>query len=238
MELYDELIREVMTSVRPDREWAYDPGEVCRQTDSGTLILSKDSAFEFGGSALPAVNGIFFTTKQDFGDRVLLMGNDIADTRTDAPFARISVIRLEEQNEEDEGFYRQLKDIEFVKYHIFPEGCLLRLSPESRREQIRIGKQAVKSGLSLKNIGFAFLEAYKKIPGVKAAEVIYITDKQFDYRKLSALTEKASAVTSSLNRIFDGLEISCDTCELKAVCDEVEGLRQLHFGKDDKNART
>ena len=95
-----------------------------------------------------------------------------------------------------------------------------------------MSKKAVKDGLSLKSIGFTFIEEYKKNPSVKAVTVVFITDPSFDYKKLKADSEKAFAVTESLNKIFDGLEISCDTCELKSICDEVEGLRKLHFGKE------
>ena len=38
-------------------------------------------------------------------------------------------------DEDDEIVYRTLKDIEFAKYHVYPEGYMVRMSPESYREQ-------------------------------------------------------------------------------------------------------
>lgn len=111
---------------------------------------------------------------------------------------------------------------------------MLRLSPQSKREQIRISKKAVADGLSLKNIGFGFIEQYKKNPAVKAVKIIFITEKDFEYKKLKTMSEKAFKITESLNRIFDGLELDCNSCELKAICDEVEGMKELHFGKEKK----
>ena len=96
----------------------------------------------------------------------------------------------------------------------------------------RVGKKALQNGLSFENIGCGFIAAYKKDPLVKAVRVLFITQRDFDYKTTAALCSKANAVTESLNKILEGLEISCDTCELKSVCDEVEGLRQLHFGKE------
>ena len=233
MELYNKLIEEIMSFLPDSRKYDFEPSEVCRKTDSSTLILSKDAAFEFGGGALPAVNSTLFSTDADISDCVMLCGKDIAEVSGDTPYARIALIKLKkEAMPDDDEIYKQLKDIELSKYHVYPDGCLIRLSPESRREQIRISKKAVKERLSLKNIGFAFIEEYKKNPLVSAVSIVFVTDKSYDYKTLGAASEKASAITESLNKILEGLEISCDTCELKSICDEVEGLRQLHFGKE------
>ena len=37
--------------------------------------------------------------------------------------------------------------MEFVKYHVFPQGYMMRVSPENGREQVRVSKQAVKRGI-------------------------------------------------------------------------------------------
>lgn len=233
MDLYNGFIDGILGSTQGCPFFPYDPAEVCRRTDSGTLILSKEAAFELGGMGLPAVSSTLFCTGRDVNDGVILLGKDIGELTADAPYARAAIISLDEKvSEDDDSVYKQLKDIEFAKYHVYPEGCLVRLSPESRREQIRVSKKAVQSGLSLKNIGFTFIEEYKKNPAVRSVTVVFVTDPSFDYKKLKADSDKAQDVTESLNKILDGLEISCDTCELKAICDEVEGLRQLHFGKD------
>lgn len=233
MELYNKLIEEITASLPKSRKYPFSKEEVCKKTDSGTIILSKDSAFEFGGGALPAVNTALFSTDADISDCVILCGNDIPEISGDMPYARIALIKLRKEAMPDEDeVYKQLKDIELSKYHVYPEGCLIRLSPESRREQLRISKKAVSEGLSLKNIGFAFIEEYKKNPLVGAVSILFITDKSYNYKALGEISEKAAAITQSLNKILEGLEISCDTCELKSICDEVEGLRQLHFGKE------
>ena len=233
MELYDRLISDIFAAAGECKTCIYDKSNVCAMTDAGTLILSRETAFEFGAPPLPAINAVLFTTNRDTQDRVLLRGNDIAQPDADTPYARIAVVSLNENEMPDgDSLYKRLKDIEFAKYRVHPEGCLLRQSPESKREQLRVGKKAVQSGLSLMNIGCGFIEEYKKDPLVRAVTVLFVTEKDFDYKNIASLVSKANAVTESLNKIFDGLEISCDTCELKPICDEVEGLRRLHFGKD------
>lgn len=233
MELYDKLIKEIFDAAGECRGFDHAPSKACEMTDAGTLILLKEAAFEFGAQPLPAINAVLFTDDENISDRVLLKGTDIAGTTSDAPYARITVISLNaDKMPDDDGLYKKLKDIEFAKYHVHPAGCLLRQSPESGREQLRVSKNAVKSGLSLENIGCGFISEYKKEPLVKAVSVLFITEKNFDYKKLASLSSKARGITDSMNKILEGLEISCDTCELKTICDEVEGLRKLHFGKD------
>lgn len=233
MELYDKLINEIFDAADGSRIFPYAKEKVCKMTDAGTLILSKETAYELGAQPLPAVNAVLFTTDENIKNEIRLTGKDIGEINADAPYARITVVSLNEKElPEDDKLYKRLKDIEFVKYHVHPADCLLRQSPESKREQLRVGKKAVQNGLSLENVGCGFIEEYKKDPLVKAVTVLFLTEKNFDYKNIAALAAKANTVTESLNKIFDGLEISCDTCELKPICDEVEGLRQLHFGKE------
>lgn len=236
MIFYDKIIEETKRLVEGDMIFGYAEDEVCRIGDRGDLILSSETAFEFGGSALPAVSLTLFCSDSDIKDEVVIMGNDIEKTASDTPYARIAVISLDETKlPGKDDIYKALKDIEFARYRFYPKDCLLRVSSESRREQLRISKKAVSDGLSLKNIGFGLIDAYKKNNAVKAVKIIFITKKDFDYKELRLLSEKANKITQSLNKIMDGLEVSCNTCEMKALCDEVEGMKQLHFKKEKKS---
>lgn len=235
LDLYDKLIEQLLSSVAVDsaKRWGFDSSQICKKCSGSPLILSKDAAYELGGSALPAIGSTLFSTDSQISDSVILFGKDIFELNRDTAYARVSLVSLNEDKLTDfDVLYKQLKEIEFVKYRIFPDGCMIRLSPESSREQVRISKNAVREGLSFKNIGFGYIDEYKKDPAVKAATVIFVTEPRHDYKKLSAISTKAYAITQSLNKIFEGLEISCDTCNLKPICDEVEGLRKLHFNKE------
>ena len=127
-----------------------------------------------------------------------------------------------------------LKDIEFAKYHVYPEGYMTRMSPESFREQIRVSKTALRKGISFKNIGMNYISEYKKDPNVIAATVIFITDPGFDYGKLKDMAKKANDITGTLTHILEGLPTDCSVCALKDVCEEVEGMKELHFGVGSK----
>lgn len=232
MELYNGLTELLREAASGGREYDYIPGDACGKAEKGSIILTKETAFELGGSALPAVSGAMFCGSGEITDGVVLCGKDIGELSSDAPYARFAVISLKDgADEDDDTVYTHLKNAELAKYHVYPKGCLIRLSPESRREQLRVGKKAA-AELSLKNIGFSFIEEYKKSELVEAVKIYFFTGSGFDYKKLGELADKASAVTESLNKIMQGLAVSCDTCELKEICDEVDGLRKLHFGKE------
>ncbi len=161
---------------------------------------------------------------------MLLYGKDMGEIKGDCDFARIVLLRIGDIDGDDEVIYRTLKDIEFSKYHVYPEGYMVRISPESYREQIRVSKAAVKKGISFRSVGMDYISEYRKNENVLAATVIFITDPSFDYASLKELAKKASAVTGTLTHILEGLPTDCSVCALKDVCEEVEGMKELHFG--------
>ena len=66
--------------------------------------------------------------------------------------------------------------------------------------------------------------------------VIFMTDPSIDYAKLKALAKKSADVTGTLTHILEGLPTDCSVCALKDICDEVEGMKELHFGVGEKGA--
>ena len=49
-----------------------------------------------------------------------------------------------------------------------------------------------------------------------------------------ALFALRMAITNTLTHIMEGLPTDCTVCQLKDICDEVEGMKELHFGVGDK----
>ena len=131
--------------------------------------------------------------------------------------------------------YAAIRNIEFVKYHVFPDGYMMRVSPESSREQIRVSKKAVKKGISFYKVGCDFIKQYKKNPNITNVRVIFVT-KDVDFKALHATAKKIEDVTKTMNTILEGMpeDLDCASCSFKPVCDEVEGLKELHFGKAAK----
>ena len=53
-------------------------------------------------------------------------------------------------------------------------------------------------------------------------------------KALKPNAKKVDDITKTLSHILDGLPTDCGHCSLKPVCDEVEGMKELHFGVGDK----
>ena len=235
MNLFDDMIKDILAQLdqlaamenarlgKPSRTWK-DVGE-------HHMILGKEMAYELGGQNTLGLSGCLYTTGPLlFPQGVYLYGNDLTQIRTSQSYARIVAAELEGGDDED-ILYRKFREIDYVRYHIHPEGYMARISPVSQREPVRIGKRALKNKISFRDVGQMYLERYQRIPQVKNVNVIFVTHKDFDYRTLEGTFHRAEQITQSLNHIFTSLNMDCDTCSLKTICDEVEGLRALHFGQ-------
>ena len=196
------------------------------------LILKSEMAYELGGGILPAVSGLCFTSNQSLvgGNQVLVYGPDLDSIKGDSPFGRVTILSVSQDGlGEDDKAYALMKQVEYTRYHVHPKGYMMRVSTASGREPVRVGKEALDNGLNFGKVGSLFLKEYRKYPEVVSAKVIFITAPDFPYDEFSRLVKRTQTITESLNHIFNDLQMDCGTCGFKPVCDEVEGLRELHI---------
>ena len=145
----------------------------------------------------------------------------------DTAFGKIVFLEIEEIDEETA--FDRIKELELIRYNCSPDGFMTRASALSMREQIRVSKKAVKKGITFADYGSVLLQEYLKNPIVKSAQIIFITQfEKFD--ELLMLADKIKSTTSALNHILDNV-FDCSTCNLKEICDEVEGMKELHLKK-------
>lgn len=241
MELYNELIRETegLLEGKPLQSWDYDSSAAWPDAGVSELVLGRDAAFELGGSGKPALHYTCVTTSPSLveRDQVLLWGPDLRELRADAPYARIALLRvgdIESDDGDDTVAYNAIKDMEFVKYHVFPKGYMLRISTEDNREQVRVSRKALGEGMSFYRVGCDFIRCYRKNPNVLGVKLIFITAPDGPYEALAACGRRSTAITRTLCTILDGLPMDCSACHLKPICDEVEGMRELHFGHNGR----
>ena len=239
MELYNSLINDTRAQLEglSAKVWDYSPADCWTDIGSSELVLQRDAAYEMGALGKGSANYVLFTSSSELvnKDQVILYGPDMGQIKGDCDFARIVLLRVGVLDDDDEAVYRTLKDIEFAKYHVYPDGYMVRMSPESSREQVRVSKKALAKGISFRSVGASYVAEYKKDANVLNATVIFITDPKADYAALQAAAKKASAVTGTLTHILEGLPTDCSICALKDICDEVEGMKELHFGVGDKS---
>ena len=202
--------------------------------DGGTnqLLFRSDTACELGGGTLPAVSGIALTDQRDLvpQDEILLCGPDLPSCRGEVPYARLTLLRVRE-SEMGEGsrIYQTIRKIEYTRYHVSPQGFMLRISPMNHRESVRVGKQVLEEGLDFARIGQSFLRAYHQHPAVEAVKLIFITQPDFPYAEAERVADNAENITKTLDHLLQKVKMDCNVCNLKDICAEVENLCKTDF---------
>lgn len=224
MDFFDSLIKDVYALTDNLQPKSYDYNEENAREDLGynQVILQRDSAYVLSGT------GFNLVTSSDVKQGIVVVGKDMQSIKKNQPFARISVVQIDEQSDEQSA-YNLIRKIEYVKYHYFPEGYMIRTTSRSHKESVRVSKKSLKNGMNFEQVGSLLISRYKQIPQVKNVCVIFITDENADFSFFEKLAKKNNDITETLNHIMNNVVFDCDTCNLKAVCDEVEGLKELHF---------
>ena len=105
---------------------------------------------------------------------------------------------------------------------------MIRAAAFSNREQARVSRKALDKGLTFEQVGNLFIRQYRRSRFVQAVKVIFITLPQAPYRDLDGLATRTNKIIGALNHILDDVDMDCKACEWKPVCDEVEGLKEMH----------
>lgn len=222
MKFFDSLILETekLISSLPKKEFS----KTVSWSDLGQnqVIMRRDTAYELDGV------GFNLVTSAEVCDGVVLVGDDLGEIKDNRRFARIAVVQIEDNGDEQKA-YNLIKKIDYVKYHTFPDGYMIRSTSRSHKESVRVSKNAISDGADFCKIGSLMIEKYKEIPAVKGVKIFFITAPEADYGESERIANKNHQITETLNHVMNSINFDCDTCNLKAICDEVEGMKELHF---------
>ena len=224
MEFFSSLINEVsaLTGALQQKTYNYSQADAWSDAAYSQVILQRDTAFELEGV------GFNLFTSSDVDEGIVVVGDDLEDIASSRKFARICLIQLDDCGGEQET-YKAIKKADYVKYHCFPDGYMMRTTSRSHKESVRVSKSALKKGISFEKVGNLFISKYKELPKVRGVRVIFITHKSASYKKLEDMAQKSTAIAETLNHIMNSVTFDCDSCNLKPICDEVEGMKELHF---------
>lgn len=227
MKFFDSLIDSVFDMVSPLKSQSFFKGEPWNDAGGIQVIMRRDTAFELEGT------GFNLVTSKEIGDEIIVIGDDLADIKENRSFARISIVQIDDVGDEQKA-YNLIKKIEYVKYHCFPDGFMMRSTSRSHKEAVRVSKSAIKNGMDFCSVGSLLIDKYKENPAVKGVKILFVTAPDADYEKLEKTAQKNSEIAETLNHIMNSVTFDCDTCNLKAICDEVDGMRELHFKNSGK----
>lgn len=239
MKIFAEVTEKILSLLPEDADKSvfYSDGLCAENGEKNSILFRCDTAYELGGGGKSSVCSIVFTDLPSVRDEVILYGPDLSEITEDTPFAHLTFVQLKQRNEE-ELTYEQLKNIGFTAFQIYPKGYHIRISPSASKEQVRVAKTAIQSDppLSFLNVGCSLIRAFRSNDDVEAVRTVFITKKDFDYRALSGLAQKVKKITDAVHSTLQLDELDCASCKMKDICDEVEGLRELHLKKEkEKN---
>jgi len=236
MKLYDEIIKKIVDHFQDSENLLSKATEWATVSDR-SMILRSDMAFELGADFKPGVGMTLITDSEELvsGDAVKVLGPELSEISGDGPFARIALVRVDSSvMGQGEALYNAIRKLEYVRYHFHPEGFMMRVSSSKEKETVRVGKEALSRGLSFATVGKMMIDAFKQNKAVTDVTILYITRGDFDYKKLLSLGKEAEGITKTIDHIFKNVTMDCNVCNLQEICDEVEGLRELHFGQETK----
>ena len=243
MELYQNILSHLAELVRlapVRRKYPYDAKNIRRETERCEMIMKRHTAYELGDSGTASANCTIMTTETGgifSGNQTIVVGKDLCEIHQDTSYARIVVLTVapemleESENNTGEMIFRNLQKLDFVKYHVFMDGCMLRISPESCEEHLRIHKSAIADKISFEQLGNTFIRRFLAEKYVKSVTVIFFADYPEEKYQLSTNCKKVREITQTFSKILEGMPTDCNVCKMKAICDEIEGMRELHFGK-------
>lgn len=224
MNFFDKLIEEAELLVPSENKKKYlYSAPLWEDIGRNEVIMLRDSAYELDGCGFNLV-----TSKQIENDEIIVAGEDLNEINSNSSFARVSIIQIDNV-ENEQAAYDLIRKIEYAKYHFFPKGYMMRTSSRSQKETVRISRTALNNGLTFEKAGSLLINKYKDNKAVKAVRVIFITDKNADFKALEALAKNNYNITETLNHIMNSVKFDCDSCNLKPICDEVDGMKELHF---------
>lgn len=237
MKIYDEVINKTMNLFNKDlmKSLMVDKENMWPDVGKYNLILQRDMAYELGGNNLPAVVELGLTSSKSIVDKdeIILYGPDLPKIKGNSPYARVTFLRVRDEDfGEGDKAYLAIRKIEYARYHVNPKGYMMRISVVNEREPVRISKDALNNGLNFESVGNLFIKEYHKNSNVLAVKIIFITECNFPYEELEKLSKISDDITETLNNIFKNIKMDCSVCNLKPICDEVDGMREMHIKQE------
>jgi len=228
MNIYNEQISKVLKLLNAETGQRLETkGIHWQDVGKQNLVLRGEMAYELGAGTLPAVSFLGVTSSVELvpTDSALLCGQDLPTISTDTPYARITLLRIDnELLGKGEAIYDAMRRFANTRYKVNPKGFMSRISTSNNHEPARVSKSALKEGLSFSKMARLFLDAYKAHREVIAVQIIFVTLPNFNYGELVKLSQKNYEITTALDHLLRDVKMDCSSCKLQSICSEVESL--------------
>ncbi len=229
---YIELVNETLSGkgselkVLKDVKW--------KNLDKSDFLLDSETAVELGTTNLQSLSMSLFSTSKTFEDKIVVIGKDIDKLSGKNPyFAKIVFVKLKNETDENK-VYTSIKEISRTRFHLNLEGTMAKGTAIENKECIRISVPALKKGFNFSILGSSLINKMKENEQVENVQVYYIVNDDKLIDKFRYIPDETTRITGAFNHIFDGLDVDCESCMIKDVCDEVDGMREEHMKQHNK----
>ncbi len=231
MDLFDSYIASIDTLLGgyPSRRFAYCKDKDWEVKEFPGFIMQKESKLELGGGDCASLGVSVTSSTIDISNETLLIGDDLDTLNGNVPFIKIVFIKTKNIEGGEQEIYNAIKQMEYTKYNVNIVGFMARASSINMREEVRVSKKDVKKGLSFERVGNTLINHYLDNDNVEAVKIVFITKDIKEFDDLCKIARTITNAQDALNHIMDNVIIDCNHCNLKTICDEVEGMRDMHI---------
>ena len=203
-------------------------GFSARKQERAEIILSEDVGMELGhpSTASRAVVLTTFDPECVRPGRITLLGPDMEGMTSDRrpPLGQAVILGL--RDEAPDPF--ELDSAQYLTNRL--PGFMIRSVPG--RLWVRVSRKARAAGLNLAVVGSALAASYTgSFEGVEGMEVVFITSSREDVEELGRIAAEADILSGRHKKLVLGvdgevecLELNCEVCEDKPVCDELRDI--------------
>ncbi len=226
MFIYDEIIKSLYNLIDGYTKTILEIEDQDFKEDKNQIIFKNDKAFELGGGSNYGFT-INLISTENFNDEIILIGKNTDEINSDTNYARINIFSCDETKLKEGNLYKNIRQIDYMKYQFALDGVMLRESAINSKESLLFSKKKV----NLTCVGNYLIKLYKRSPYVKNVRLILINLDDFKYKDLKEIKDKEEDVTKALDHLVNKVKMDCTVCGLKPICDDVSKLVEKDFKK-------
>lgn len=196
------------------------------------IVLGHDTGIELGNPRQESLSLILWADEQAHiqDGRITVIGPDLPDSKGKSlPFAKIVMVAV--HGFDEENTCDRWQEMDLLRFDIDLAGYMMRAVSQYQREWSRVSRIALENGFSFSILGSALMDRMKAKEYIDGVEILFVTESPEAVRELREVANDAMSIIGALNRINEEIEANCPTCDYRAVCDAVDGLREMHAAR-------
>ncbi|MEJ8554215.1 hypothetical protein [Tepidibacter sp. Z1-5] len=234
MKVFDNFIQNIKTDIKrfENKEYEVNKNSNWDKLKSSDLILQSDVGVELGHPKTKSASYIMWTNNDSIvcDNKITVIGQDLNEIKNSPiDYAKITLIKTKDYDEEKA--YEIFQEMESLRLNINLKGYMLRATNQRNREWCRVSKEALKKGFSFNTLGSELINAYKEKDFVEEVEIIFIVGNKELINSISQVGLKVTEIIKALNTIFDDIDFDCHSCNFSDICDEIDGMKEMHGKK-------